>query len=162
MELTQAEINERIAILKRFRSLLEQQRNKFREYLKVLESQQGKIELDDGDALMAHAELEQQIVANISSLQKVIEPMQSMYNAVSKTEDVSDDDKVSVQKMQADLADLQKKVLKQNEHNRDLLKLHMEQIKSQLEKLRVSNPYRGRQSVYAEVHPVATTISINA
>ena len=36
MELTQAQIDERIAVLKRFRTLLEQQRNKFREYLHVL------------------------------------------------------------------------------------------------------------------------------
>lgn len=34
-KLTQAEIDERILILKRFRTLLEQQRTKFQEYLKV-------------------------------------------------------------------------------------------------------------------------------
>ena len=59
MELTQEQLDERIAVLKRLRSLLEQQRAKFAEYLNVLEKQQDKIELDDGDALMAHAELEQ-------------------------------------------------------------------------------------------------------
>lgn len=37
-ELTKQEIDERVAILKRYKSLLEQQRNKFREYLKVLEN----------------------------------------------------------------------------------------------------------------------------
>lgn len=93
MQLTQEEIAERVAILKRFRTLLEQQRNKFQEYLHVLECQQGKIELEDGDALFAHAELEQQIVANISNLQKVIEPMQSMYNAVASGPEVSPMDK---------------------------------------------------------------------
>ena len=38
-ELTQAELDERVAILKRFRTLLEKQREKFQEYLKVLEKQ---------------------------------------------------------------------------------------------------------------------------
>ena len=70
MELTQAQIDERIAVLKRFRTLLEQQRNKFREYLHVLECQQNKIEEEDGDALVAHAELEQQIVSNIQICRK--------------------------------------------------------------------------------------------
>ena len=34
-EISQEELNERVAILRKFRSLLEQQREKFREYLKV-------------------------------------------------------------------------------------------------------------------------------
>ena len=38
--LSKEELDERVAILKRFRALLEQQRTKFREYLKVLESQE--------------------------------------------------------------------------------------------------------------------------
>ena len=36
-QLTQEELNERVEILKKLRALLEMQRNKFREYLKVLE-----------------------------------------------------------------------------------------------------------------------------
>ncbi len=35
--LTQEEINERVAVLHRLRNLLEQQREKFRQYLNVLE-----------------------------------------------------------------------------------------------------------------------------
>ena len=46
-ELSAKELEERIAILRRFKSLLEQQRNKFQEYLTVLENQQNKIEKDD-------------------------------------------------------------------------------------------------------------------
>ena len=36
-ELTQQELDERVALLRKFRSVLEQQRNKFQEYLTVLE-----------------------------------------------------------------------------------------------------------------------------
>ena len=162
MELTQTQIDERIAVLRRFKSLLEQQRNKFREYLHVLECQQDKIELDDGDALVAHAELEQQIVANISSLQKVIEPMQSMYNAVAIGGGVGADEKVSVQKMQSDLSDLQKRVLAQNARNRELLKVHIEQIKQQLAGAAKVNPYRGNRSIYADSGMVTSTFAIEA
>ena len=42
-EITQEELNERVALLRRFRSLLEEQRGKFREYLTVLEKQQDSI-----------------------------------------------------------------------------------------------------------------------
>ena len=79
MELTQAEIDERAAILRRFRSLLEQQRDKFREYLLVLESQSKVIQEENTESLLAHTELEQQIASHIISLQKVIKPMELMY-----------------------------------------------------------------------------------
>ncbi len=162
MQLTQEEIAERVAILKRFRTLLEQQRNKFKEYLHVLECQQDKIELEDGDALFAHAELEQQIVANISSLQKVIEPMQSMYNAVASGPEVSLIDKKSVQQMQSELSDLQQKVLAQNAKNQDLLKIHLEQVKQQLASIHKANPYVGKRSVYAKESSVKSTFAIEA
>lgn len=166
MELTQAQIDERIAVLRRFKTLLEQQRDKFREYLYVLEKQQDKIEEDDGDAIAAHAELEQQIVANISSLQKVILPIQSMYTAADSAgafrRGTELDSKAQVVKMQNELADLQKKVLVQNERNRNLLRIHIEQIKKQLDDVRISNPYRGRRSIYADSGKAESTFAIEA
>ena len=145
MELTQAQIDERIAVLKRFKSLLEQQRNKFREYLHVLECQQNKIELDDGDALVAHAELEQQVVAGIRNLQKVIVPMSEMYKAsVKGTQPEADQ---SVENIQLELERLQGKVLEQNQKNRELLRAHLVQIRAQLDNFK--NPYRNNRSVYA-------------
>lgn len=156
------ELNERVAVLKRFRSLLEQQRNKFQEYLSVLESQQGKIETDNASSLLAHAELEQQIVANIASLQKVIVPMQSMYHAVSVVPGVPVKDNEDVVKMQAELADLQTKVLAQNEKNRTLLRAHIAQIKTQLNNVKMNNPYRTRQSIYAEHAPSGNLVAIEA
>lgn len=163
MTLTQEQIEERVAILKRFKSLLQQQRNKFQEYLNVLEKQHSKIQSDDTDAVMAHAELETQIVANLSSLQKVIAPMQDMYNAVVAGPGVPAADETSVLKMQKDLAELQNKVLRQNEKNRNLLKIHMEQIKTQLTTMQAKNPYRGKTSVYADKNgAVGSSILVNA
>lgn len=157
-ELTQSQIDERIAVLRRFRKLLERQRDKFREYLNVLEAQQQKIETDDGEAMLAHARLEEQIVSNISDLQKVIGPIQTIVKE-NKTPFLGQDGG-SFEKLQSELSDLQKKVLVQNEKNRTLLKNHMEQIKQQLLNLQRANPYRGNLSVYAQVQPVATTVAI--
>ncbi|MBQ9624430.1 MAG: flagellar biosynthesis protein FlgN [Treponema sp.] len=158
-ELSKEELDERIAILKRFRKLLEQQRNKFQEYLMVLESQEGRIEMEDGDSIAAHAELENQIVKNLASLQKVIVPMQGMYNAIMPGVPVADN--ASVEQLQLDLANLQKQVLAQNERNRNLLQAQMGKIKAQLGNMNLMNPYRGRSSVYAEKAAVGSTIEYN-
>ena len=70
--LSNEELEERVAILKRFRFLLEQQRNKFKEYLNVLEKQQNSIDAEDSEALIKHSELEQQIVKNISNFETFV------------------------------------------------------------------------------------------
>ena len=105
-KLTQAELDERILILKRFRSLLEQQRTKFQEYLKVLEAQESKISEEDAEALLAHSELETEIVANIGSLQKVIVPMQDLYNR-SRAATYNPADAVPITRIQSDIEKLQ-------------------------------------------------------
>ena len=156
MELTQAEIDERTAILRRFRSLLEQQRDKFREYLRVLESQSKMIQEENTQSLLAHTELEQQIASHIISLQKVIKPMEFMYQErISKGQgDVAD-----IPVLQADLERLQRQVLERNQSNRNLLKLHMSQIKERMST--VTNPYRHNKSVYTQSAQVASMVNIS-
>ena len=156
MELTQAEIDERTAILRCFRSLLEQQRDKFREYLRVLESQSKMIQEENTQSLLAHTELEQQIASHIISLQKVIKPMELMYQErISKGRgDVAD-----IPVLQADLERLQRQVLERNQSNRNLLKLHMSQIKERMST--VTNPYRHNKSVYAQSAQVASMVNIS-
>ena len=160
-EITQEELNERVAILRRFRSLLEEQRSKFREYLTVLEKQQDSITSENPENLLAHTELEQQVVKNIASLQKVIVPMAKMYHAGNGAAAASSAaETAEITKLQNDLSDLQDKVLKQNAINRDLLRVHIEQLRSQIAGFK--NPYKNNRSVYANVqqHAVATMVQV--
>jgi len=156
MEITQKELDERVALLHRLKTLLEQQRNKFREYLNILEKQQDSISKEDPESLIAHTELEQQIVRNIANLQKVIVPMSKMY----KNSDNGKNPTTEIQNLQKDLNDLQNKVLKQNQINRDLLRVHIDSIKSQIQNFR--NPYKNANSVYAQTQPVAQLVQVEA
>lgn len=157
-EISQEELNERVALLKNFKKLLEQQRSKFQEYLNVLEKQQDSITEEDPEKLLAHTELEQQVVKNLANLQKVIVPMSKMYRNSSKMQSATDD--AEIQRIQGELSDLQNKVLKQNEINRDLLRVHIDQIKSHLNNFK--NPYKNNRSVYANAQPqkIATMVHV--
>lgn len=157
-EISQEELNERIALLRRFRSLLEQQRGKFQEYLNVLEKQQDSITSENPENLLAHTELEQQVVKNLANLQKVIVPMAKMYNAGNHFTATQEDAEIS--KIQNELSDLQNKVLKQNEINRDLLRVHIDRLKNQIKNFQ--NPYKNNRSVYANAtaQNVATMIHV--
>ena len=154
-EITQKELDERVAILRRFRSLLEEQRGKFREYLTVLEKQQDSITSENPESLLAHTELEQQVVKNIANLQKVIVPMAKMYKANAGNTAAEEAD---IAKIQNELSDLQDKVLKQNAINRDLLRVHIDQLKTQINNFK--NPYKATRNVYATVQPVAQMVRV--
>ena len=157
-EISQEELNERVAILRRFRTLLEQQRGKFKEYLDLLEKQQKSISEENPESLIAHTELEQQVVKNIASLQKVIVPMSNMYKSVSANN--NDKEAQSILQLQNELTDLQEKVLKQNEINSDLLRVHIESIRTQIQNFK--NPYRNARSVYAQPQKVASLVEVEA
>ena len=156
-KLSQEELNERIQILKKFRQLLEQQRTKFQEYLKVLEAQESKINEENAEALLAHSELEAQIVKGIGSLQKVIVPMQDL---VTRTHAATYNpaDAKPIEDIKAELAKLQGQVLKQNEKNRNLLKFHMAQVKEQIQEFK--NPYRSLNSVYFTTRTTGSRIQV--
>ena len=157
-EITQEELNERVEILKKLRSLLEMQRNKFREYLKVLEQQEHSIETENSEALIMHTELEQEVVKGIANLQKVIIPMSELYKSSSSSDgNISDS---TVNELQKDLSTLQNKVLAQNEKNRELLRTHMTQIKTQIEQFK--NPYRNVKSVYAQKVTAGNFVEVEA
>lgn len=156
-ELSQEELDERVAILRRFRSLLEQQRNKFREYLLVLEKQEGTIEAEDPDAIIAHSELEEQIVRNIGSLQKVIAPMQQLYQT-SHAATYNPQEAIPIDSIQNELSRLQTQVLAQNEKNRALLRSHINSLRTQMAQFK--NPYNNRQSVYAGTDRLGTMIQV--
>ena len=169
LNLTQEEIDERIAILKRFRKLLEEQRNKFREYLDVLEKQQSAIENGDTDAMLAHTELEQQIVANIGSLQKVITPIEKLYEAKSAPvfanaggmggEIAKNEDATFIPHLKTDLIKLQQEVLMRNRQNCEMLRNNMSDMKTRMAMFR--NPYKNSRSIYANYANDRTASLVN-
>jgi hypothetical protein len=150
-ELTPEQIDERVAVLKRYRALLVQQREKFAQYLKTLEKQENSIENEDAELLLAHTELEQQVLSSISSLKKCILPMEALYKeSLNSTWKAQDADAISIQRIESELDNLQAKVLAQNEKNRSLLKSHMTALRTRINRIYQANPYRGKVSVYAQ------------
>ena len=79
--LSQSELNQRVAVIKRFKELLKAQRDRFQSYLSALDKQKDVIERGTADDLMRHVELEEKIVADIFSIQKVIDPLEEMYRS---------------------------------------------------------------------------------
>ena len=153
-KLSNEELQTRIAVLKRFKSLLQEQREKFCQYLFVLERQEQEIEKSNVEAIVQHNEIENNIIENIVSVQKVIEPIEKMYYIINPA--ASDGD---VAKLKDDLGRLQVAVLKQNEKNQVMLQEKMGALNQEIAQFSFKTPYK--KSVYAKDEDVANYVDVS-
>jgi hypothetical protein len=154
--LSPEELAQRVAVLKRFRTLLAQQRDRFRSYLEVLDTQKDIIEKGDPDELLAHVELEEKIVADIFSIQKVIDPLEDMYLAAlsgfeapgtaARTGHREPDE---VQSLKSALESMKNEAVIRSTRNKELLSKRMAELRSEIKSLR-SNPYAARRSGFSD------------
>jgi len=132
--LSEDELAQRVAILRRFRELLVRQRERFQNYLSTLEKQQAVIETGHAGELADYIEQEEQIVADILSIQKVIDPLEVMYNATVSSSPADD-----VPALKSALEELKDEVIARSAHNRQLLSARMDVIRSEIIEMR-NNP----------------------
>ncbi len=152
MGISQDELDERVAIVKRFRDVLEQQRDKFREYLTVLEKQHEKIASGDAESVEIHSKIQERIVVSIGELQKVVAPMEALYKRTHASDSY-------IPEIQTELLALKQKAGMQNALNQDLLRLRLKDV--QKEMLSFKNPYRNARSVYEKSSGTAKVIKID-
>jgi len=143
-----AELAQRVAILKRFKILLSQQRERFKAYLDLLDKQQNVIESGSAEDLLTYVEIEEKIVADIFSIQKVIDPLEEMYNAVVsehgrsqppiKLENSGGQEEVPT--LKASLENLKNEAVMRSTKNKELLSKRMLELRQEIKTLR-NNPY---------------------
>ena len=162
--ISDSELAQRVAVIKRFKELLVQQRDRFQSYLTVLDKQQLLIGYGSADEITAHVELEEQIVADIFSIQKVIAPLEIMYNATdTATGDAAGTDANDlgtfitindVPALKATLEDLKTQAVVRSGQNRDLLSRRMEEINKDIQAIK-NNPFMStvRFSLYQNAVP---------
>jgi predicted nucleic acid-binding Zn-ribbon protein len=133
------------AVLKRYTELLISQRDRFQNYLIVLERQKDSIASANVEGLLALVDLEEQTVAEIFSIQKVINPLEKTYNAAVRADSPSDE----ISALKAALDDLKRQAVALSSCNRDLLADRMTEIRGEINVLK-NNPLAAetRRSVY--------------
>jgi len=131
-----AELTERVAVLRRFKGLLEQQRGRFLNYLSLLERQETAIGSGSGEEILAHVELERSIVADIFSMQKVINPLEDMYRTIVTPGFVDEE----IPALKVSLEGMKTKVQAHSAKNRRLLSDRMGEIRREMDILN-DNPF---------------------
>ena len=154
------ELKQRVAILKRFRELLTQQRNHFQQYLEALDKQKDVIEKGSADDLIFHVELEEKIITDIFAIQKVIDPLEAMYKAnysappkkISTNNIAEAGEEKEVPGLREALEELRSEAVLRSARNRDLLSKRMEELRQEMKAIR-ANPYAIHRSTFTQESP---------
>ena len=163
-ELSQSELSQRVAVIRRFKELLKAQRDRFQTYLDTLDRQKDVIERGTADDLIRHVELEEKIVEDIFSIQKVIDPLEEMYHSVAPetytqigaaNTGVKQDEEVS--SLKKALTGLKTEAVVRSKTNRELLAKRMADLRSEIKSLK-SNAYSRRN---VDISPKPTQIDIS-
>jgi len=145
MALTKDEVDRRVALLKRLKTTLTEQREKFHKYMLVLDAEKVSIEDDKVETLRAQVELEENLVAEIRSFQKVIDPLEAVWRQSYTVDDQE------VAQLKQSLAHLKTQVLEKNQMNRTLLSARMAHLQNEIQRVRPNvrgrNPYTGQRAV---------------
>ena len=157
-EISSEELMQRVAVLKRFKTLLTQQRDRFRSYLDLLEKQQNVIEAGTAEDLLSYVEIEEKIVADIFSIQKVIDPLEEMYYSVISRQNpgviqAKAENSDEVHGLKASLERLKGEAVIRSTKNKELLSKRMLELRQEIKVLR-NNPYAagGRRSSFDETN----------
>ena len=133
------ELDERIALLRRYRRMLELQRQRLQAYMELLDTREKVIASGDYSGLEEYTAREQQVVKGIIAVQQCIEPLAVMYkNAMPEgSQDVDE--------LRERLEHLRLKVLDRNQESREILKHHLEELRTQIADLNIpkmpNSPY---------------------
>jgi hypothetical protein len=145
-------LKERIALLKRYKALLTEQRKRFHSYIEILDRQKNVIENGKVEEIEGYVELDETITAGIISLQKSIEPMRAMFETA-----VTEDSEIP--EISAALENLKNAAAARMDANRNLLQKRMTAVHGELKNLR-NGPFSKRKSIYAETQS-ATVLDIS-
>jgi len=155
-DISPAELNQRVAVIKRFKELLKAQRDRFQAYLDALDRQKNVIETGSTDELLRHVELEEKIVQDIFSIQKVIDPLENLYQSLrSETPtvvsvkgalppDKKPSDEEEIFSLKEALSGLKTEATVRAEQNRELLAKRMVELRSEIKSLK-KNAYTSRR-----------------
>jgi len=141
-EISPSELSHRVAVIKRFKELLKTQRDRFQAYLNALDKQKDVIQGGTADDLLRHVELEEKIVEDIFTIQKVIDPLEKMYEStrtpakpgLRSVETHSGEEEVL--NLKQALEGLKTEAAVRAERNRELLSKRMAELRSEIKILR--------------------------
>ena len=124
------EIDQRVAVLRRYRSMLDLQKEKLSSYLHVVDSREAALAQGTFDDFETYTVLEQEAVKGIQTVQRCLAPLKLLYL------ELHPEGSPDIASMEDRLERLRQEVLRRNEESRMALKTYAASLKLEISKLR--------------------------
>ena len=134
-------LDQRMLILRRLRRYLEEQRDRFLSYLRLLDQENAAIQGGDIDRIRYHVELEQGIIRDIVTLQRAIDPLWELYRLGSAGRQEQPgaqkpgESRDAVACLESSLRSLREKAQIRNAENRRLLRDRLDGLRLEIKEL---------------------------
>ena len=128
-----ADIDQRIAVLRRYRHMLESQRKDLVSYLNVIDVRDHAVRDGDMEVLEACTVQEQNLVDSLLTLQQCVEPLRLLFQRVQP------EGAPEIIELETRLTRLRDEILRRNDESTALLKAHAADLKLEISKLRATS-----------------------
>lgn len=125
---------ERVALVTKLKERLLEQRERFEEYLILLDQQEQAIAEGDAETLSRYVEMESRIIEDIGAVQRVVTPLSEVYRSVT------DDPDPEVLELSESLNSLHREATQRNLKNQELLRRGIDHLRQEIGSL--STPKR--------------------
>ncbi len=115
-------------LVKKIRENLLSQKEKLEKYLELLEKEESDIVEKDADKLLEHIKIEQNIIEELNSFKKILEPLEKIYFKLPYKKEEA------IFKLKDSISNLSFKIKNKSENNKKLLNIELEKIKVELNK----------------------------
>jgi hypothetical protein len=124
------EIDQRVISLKRYRRMLDLQREKLQGYLAVIDSREAALSVANYERLEEYTVLEQEAIKGLLTVQRCLEPLKVLYLQLNPGENKE------VQSMESRLERLRQEVLQRNQESRALLRTQAQLLRTEISRVR--------------------------
>jgi len=125
------QLTKRITVLRRYRRMLELQRDRLQGYLHLIDQREDAIHLGDVNRLETYTQQEQQVLKGVMAVQRCLEPLAVMYR------DAEPEGSPDIDELHDRLEALRLKILARNAESRSVLKMHMENLRQEISHLKI-------------------------
>lgn len=125
-----ADLDGRVAVIRRYRRLLELQKDRLDAYLRVIDHREAALAEGSFDNMETYTELEQDAIRGIMTVQRCIEPLKILYLELHPR------GSEEIIALEARLERLRQEVIARNEASRLALRTQADVLKAELAKLR--------------------------
>lgn len=124
------DLDQRVAVLRRYRRMLDLQKERLSSYLEVVDSREAALNSGAFEDFETYTVLEQEAVKGIQTVQRCLEPLKQLYL------ELHPEGSPDIAQLEDRLERLRLEVLRRNEQSRSALKTYAATLRTEITKLR--------------------------